>query len=62
MQDIFPDSIWLEPDLSGKDLIAVLSADGVGALLYDWHDEVLAGFQPVVGNSMVAGGRFANLI
>jgi hypothetical protein len=33
LQDIFPDSIWMEPGLSGDYLIAVLSSEGVGALL-----------------------------
>jgi hypothetical protein len=55
METLFPDSIWLEPDLAGKHFIAVLSMDGVGQLLYDWHDNV--GDFPIVGNSMVAGAR-----
>jgi hypothetical protein len=48
-------AIYLEPDISGKYLIAVLTAGGVGQSLYDWHNNVaLFG---VVENSMVAGAR-----
>jgi hypothetical protein len=56
MQDLFPTSIWLQPDPSNRFLIAILGTDGAGALFYDWHD--CAGEFPIVGNSMVAGAGF----
>jgi predicted metal-binding membrane protein len=39
-------------------LLGLLSADGVGQLLYDWHDNVAA--FGLIENSMVAGARYAN--
>ena len=56
MQQVFPDSIWLQPSGCGKYLIAVLNAEGLGLLLYDWQAEALEMFR--VENSMVAGAGF----
>ena len=56
MQQVFPDSIWLQPSACGKYLIALLNAEGLGLLLYDWQAEALEMFR--VENSMVAGAGF----
>ena len=53
MQALFPRSIWLQRDATGRFLWACF-ADGVGAALFD---QEVTEF-PLVGNSMVAGVGF----
>ena len=57
LQEVFPDSIWLEPDPARGFFWAVF-ADGVGAVLFDWPDSTH--LFPVVEKSacMVAGVGF----
>ena len=57
LREVFPESIWLQPDSSGRFLWACFS-DGVGAALFDQED--IADFFPTVRESacMVAGAGF----
>ena len=57
MRELFPKSIWLQPDNSGRFLWACFS-DGVGSALFDQEVTIDFPLNLVVGNSMVAGVGF----